>query len=296
MEERVRSNKRIFPKRSKNRAWELDALRGLAILGVIWDHVMFDLAYMFYYEWQYLGAEGLLKAGEFARTYHEGFLRVLGWPVFVFIFFFVSGICTTFSRNNFFRGLKLALAAVLVSVVTYLIDEYMGMSGSFILFGVLHCLATCILLYSLIEWILKLTASKSKYYRYIKVGVYFALAVALLIVNYTQNVTLYDVNTYKATVQSNWDFAGMFVFTRDWWTADYFPLLPFFAFFLLGAGVSPLAYPKKESLLPKLDGKWNKFLTIPGRYSLYIYLALQVIAVVVLCLITWIATGTIPFI
>ena len=54
--------------------------------------------------------------------------------------------------------------------------------------------------------------------------------------------------------------------------------------------------PKKESLLPKLDGKWNKFLTIPGRYSLYIYLALQVIAVVVLCLITWIATGTIPFI
>ena len=44
--------------------------------------------------------EGLLKAGEFARTYHEGLLRVLGWPVFVFIFFFVSGICTTFSRNK----------------------------------------------------------------------------------------------------------------------------------------------------------------------------------------------------
>lgn len=291
-----RADKRLLPKRSKNRAWELDALRGLAILGVIWDHVMFDLAYMFYYEWQYLGAEGLLKAGDFARTYHEGFLRVLGWPVFVFIFFFVSGTCTTFSRNNLFRGLKLALVAVVVSVVTYLIDEYMGMSGSFILFGVLHCLALCILLYSLVEFVLKITASKSKYYRYIKAGVYFLIAVALLVVNYTQNVTLYDVNVHSATVQSSWDFAGMFVFTRKWWTADYFPLLPFFAFFMLGASISPIAYPNKESLLPKLDGKWNKFLTIPGRYSLYIYLALQVIAVVVLCLVTWIATGTIPFI
>ena len=288
--------KRILPKRSKVRAWELDALRGLAILGVVWDHTMFDLAYMFRYEWQTLGADGLLKMSDFDRTYHEGLLRVFGWPVFVFIFFFVSGICTTFSRNNAWRGLKLALVAVCVSTVTYLIDEYMGMSGTFILFGVLHCLALCILLYSLVEFILKLTASKHPHYRFIKAGVYLAIAVALLIVNYTTNVTLYDVNVYSATVESTWSLQGMFVYTRDWWTADYFPLLPFFAFFMLGAGVSPLAYPNKESLLPRLDGKWNKFLTIPGRYSLYIYLALQVVAIVILCLITWIVTGEIPFI
>lgn len=294
MEEKVK--KSIFPKKKGSRAWELDALRGLAILGVIWDHVMFDLAYMFYYEWMYLGADGLLKASEFARDYHTGFLRVLGWPVFVFIFFFVSGICTTFSRNNFFRGLKLAVVAILVSLVTYLLEEFGGMSGSFIQFGVLHCLALSILLYSFVEWILKLTASKHKHYKYIKFGVYLALAVALLVVNYTTNVTLYEVNMYKSTVESTWPLQGMFVFTQDWWTADYFPLLPFFAFFLLGAGISQVAYPNKESLIPKLDGKWNKFLTIPGRYSLYIYLALQVIAVVILCLVTWIATGTIPFI
>lgn len=294
--EEAKAKRRLLPKRSKVRAWELDALRGLAILGVIWDHVMFDLAYMFYYEWQLLGADGLLKVGDFARLYQEGMLRVFGWPVFVFIFFFVSGICTTFSRNNAWRGLKLAVVAVCVSVITYVIDEYMGMSGSFILFGVLHCLALSILLYSFLEFVLKLTASKHPHYRYIKAGVYLTLAVALIIINYTTNVTLYDINVHNATVPSTWAFQGMFVYTRDWWTADYFPLLPFFGFFMLGAGVSPLAYPNKESLLPRLDGKWNKFLTIPGRYSLYIYLALQVIAVVLLCLITWIVTGEIPFI
>lgn len=278
------------------RAWELDALRGLAILSVVWDHFMYDLAYMFYYEWQYLGAEGLLKAGDFARTYHDGFLRVIGWPFFVFIFFFVSGTCTTFSRNNFFRGLKLAGVAILVSVVTYVLEEYLAFSGSFILFGVLHCLALCILLYSLVEFITKISFQRFKHFRFIKAGVYFAIAVALLIVNYTTNVTLYDVNVHNATVQSSWDLAGMFVFVRNWWTADYFPLLPFFGFFMLGAAISPILYPNKESLLPKLDGKWHKFLTIPGRYSLYVYLGLQIVAVVVLCLVTWIATGTIPFI
>ena len=116
---KAEGNKRLLPKRSKVRAWELDALRGLAILGVVWDHTMFDLAYMFRYEWQALGADGLLKMSDFARTYHEGLLRVFGWPVFVFIFFFVSGICTTFSRNNAWRGLKLAIVAVCVSLVTY---------------------------------------------------------------------------------------------------------------------------------------------------------------------------------
>ncbi len=283
------------PKQKRVRAWELDFLRGLAILSVVWDHVMYDLAYMFYNEWQTAGATGLLKVADFARTYHDGFLRVLGWPTFVFIFFFVSGICTTFSRNNFFRGLKLALVAVAVSVVTYILDEYAGMDGTFILFGVLHSLASCILLYALIAFLTNVAFKKFKHFRFIKAGIYFLIAVALLIVNYMENVTLYDLNVYRATINAEWEFAGMFIFVREWWTADYFPLLPFFGFFMLGAAVSPLAYPNKESLLPRLDGKWHKVFTIPGRYSLYIYLALQVVAIAILCLITWIVTGYMPF-
>lgn len=285
-----------FRANKKARAWELDALRGLAILAVVWDHIMYDFAFMFYYEWRYMeGAEGLLKISEFARTYEFGMLRNIFWPVFVFIFFFVSGTCTEFSRNNFLRGLKLAVVAVLVSVITWVIEEYFAMSGTFILFGVLHCLAVCILAFALIEIITKLIAGRSKHYRFIKAGTYFLIAVALLVVNYTCNVTLYDANASGAVVESTGKFTGMFVYTNDWWTADYFPLLPFFGFFMLGASLSPIAYPNKKSLLPKLDGKWNKIFTIPGRYSLYIYLALQVLAVALLFVITWIVTGQMPF-
>lgn len=283
-------------KSGKVRAWELDALRGLAILLVVWDHTMYAIGYIFYSGgWEYSANEALMKIGEFALDYWGSDWRLFGWPVFVFIFFFVSGTCTAFSRNNFWRGLRLALVALAVTGVTYLLQEWLDMGNVYIQFGVLHCLALCILLFAVLEAFLKLTASRSKYYRFIKAGVYAACAVALLIVNYTCNVTLYEVNTSYTTVPDTTPITGMFFYTDGWWTADYFPLLPFFGFFMTGAAIAPILYNEKKSLLPKLDGKWNRFLTVPGRYSIYIYLLIQVVAVSVLWVVTYAVTGEIYF-
>lgn len=278
-------------KQKKQRAWELDAIRGLSILAVIWDHVNYDLARIFWPSWRYMeGAETLTKIGEFSRSYLNGELRVWGWPIFVFLFFFVSGACTTFSRNNFWRGLKLALVAVAVSGVTYILENYIGMSGSFILFGVLHCLACCILIFAVVELILFLFR-KFKYYRTVKFVVFFALALVAIYLHFKYNVMLWDTSVNNATVATDSKIAGMFIYTSDWWTADYFPLLPFVGFFFIGATFAQLAYPEKKSLMPKLDGKWHYFLTIPGRYSLWIYLALQVVAIGIIALISLIITG-----
>ena len=68
------------------------------------------------------------------------------------------------------------------------------------------------------------------------------------------------------------------------------------AFFMTGAAVAQFFYPNGKSLLPSLDGKWNRFLTIPGKYSLYIYLGIQVVAVIVLWLLTIAVTGETYFI
>ena len=220
--------------------------------------------------------------------------RLYGWPVFVFIFFFVSGVCTAFSRNNFLRGLRLAAVALLVTGATYVLDEVLGFSGTYIQFGVLHCLALCILLFSLLSIPVNLL-DRVKNGRFIKAAIYLAVAAALLAINYTYNITLYEVNTTNHVVPSTSPVTGMFVFTRDWWTADYFPLLPFFGFFMIGAALAPAAYPEGKSLLPELDGKWNRFLTVPGKYSLYIYLGIQIVAIFLLWLLTLAITGEIYF-
>lgn len=283
------------PRRKRERAWELDALRGLAILLVVWDHVMYSVGHIFYIDgWEYSSSAFLNAFGEFALDYWDSMLRVYGWPVFVFIFFFVSGVCTGFSRNNFLRGLRLAAVALLVTGATYVLDEVLGFSGTYIQFGVLHCLALCILLFSIVALPVDLL-DRVKNGRFIKAAIYLAVAAALIAINYTCNITLYEVNTTNHVVPSTSPITGMFVYTRDWWTADYFPLLPFFGFFMIGAACAPAFYPEGKSLLPKLDGKWNRFLTVPGKYSLYIYLGIQVVAIFLLWLLTLAITGEVYF-
>ncbi len=277
----------------KSRVWELDALRGLAILLVVWDHTMFDMGSAFYYQWVMSGSDFLCGLAEFASDYLHSELRVYGWPVFVFIFFLVSGMCTSFSKNNLIRGLKLAVVAVAISVVTYYGQESFGLGEIFILFGVLHCMSVCILFYAIIELILRLVFGKFKGYNYIRGGVMLALAVAFLAISYTNNVTLVEVARNHSGVTATSDWTGLFFFVRgEWWTADYFPLFPFSGFFMLGAGLSAFLYPKKKSLLPKLDGKWNTFLTYPGRHSLFIYVVGQVVVIALCGLLTYIYTGT----
>ena len=119
--------KGLFKKAPKNRIWELDALRGLCIIGVIIVHVIFDMTYFFDFN-----------------------LRIPAWFEFIqnyggILFVVLSGICITLGHHNIVRGLVLTVCAVILSVVTILIgDPYVV-----ILWGILHLLAFCMLTYSL---------------------------------------------------------------------------------------------------------------------------------------------------
>ncbi|HOB64649.1 MAG: DUF1624 domain-containing protein [Clostridiales bacterium] len=279
------------PKIKKQRAWEIDFLRGFAIIMVVWDHTLFDLGYIFGDYWMSSGYAGLAGAAKFAQTYFRSDLRNFWWPFFVFVFFFVAGICTVFSRNNFSRGLKVALAAALISGVTYVLEFYVP--GSFILFGVLHCLASCMLIFSLIEFMVKLCNRKNK--KWVLPVVCLCITIAAFVLDRIYNVTLSQVVRDYASNSYDSPIAGLFVFEDSWWSADYFPLLPFFWFFMLGSVIGNVFYSKKKSLLPKLDGKWHYFFTVPGKYTLAIYIFSQVIVLALLLLVTYIVTGGIPF-
>lgn len=285
----------------KPRVWELDVLRGLSILMVIWDHFMIDCAYIFGKLWIDSGNLPLTNLAHFAQTYHNSDLRAGGWITFTFIFFFVSGTCVSFSNNNLMRGLKLLFVSLLVSLVTYIL-ELVGLGNVIILFGVLHCLSLCILIFAGLDF---LSGFIVKLFKKIndpaKIKKYITSALCLVVFTlglvfhflYNTDITLPD---FPATSYTG-GIKGMFIYTKDWWqeTADYFPLLPFLSYFMLGAALSPFLYSNKKSLLPKLDGKWHYFLSFPGRYSLWIYLSLQVILFPFLGVLTWTVTGVFPF-
>ncbi|HKL74152.1 MAG TPA: heparan-alpha-glucosaminide N-acetyltransferase domain-containing protein, partial [Clostridia bacterium] len=137
-----------------NRIWELDFLRGFAILMVIIDHSMFDFSSVFP-AWQSSGVLILEDLYTLGNRYMTSDIRVFWRPAFLFLFFITSGLCTAFSRNNFLRGIRLSIVALLVSLVTY----YAGPIFSydlFVMFGVLHCMAAIIIIYSVVSFIVEL--------------------------------------------------------------------------------------------------------------------------------------------
>ncbi len=115
----------------KDRIWELDALRGVCILGMIAVHFIFDLVFF------------------------DGFaLTVPGWFFYVqqyggLLFVLLSGLCATLGTKTFRRGAIVFAAGLAVSYVTLFADAVIGVTGVRIWFGVLHLLGLCMLLYPL---------------------------------------------------------------------------------------------------------------------------------------------------
>ncbi len=287
-------------KKKRPRVWELDFLRGLSILLVCWDHLMYDAWDLFGSHFESSGNAVLASFSQFAADYWSGDLRAFFRPVFLFIFFFVSGICVSFSRNNIFRALKLVVAALVVNLGTYLASVVLGFN-CFIIFGVVHSFAVIVLIYALVEWVVKLIlkkCNKPELFKYVMSAVLLAIVIVGITLDAIYNVSITDFDNRLSTTIDG-EFIGLIFFKYgSLWSkgADYFPLFPFFNYFFIGALISPWIYPNKKSLLPMLDHKWHYPFTIPGRVSLYIYILVQVIAIVLLGLISLIVTGSIGII
>ena len=104
----------------------MDALRGLAVCLMVLHHFLYDLC-------AFLGAPWWLFTNPVFDVLHYFFAG---------LFIFLSGISSDFSRSNLKRGAKAMALALGITLVTYFMDMT-------IVFGVLHLLASCMLLFGL---------------------------------------------------------------------------------------------------------------------------------------------------
>ncbi|MEG0770315.1 MAG: heparan-alpha-glucosaminide N-acetyltransferase domain-containing protein, partial [Clostridia bacterium] len=129
----------------------LDSIRGLCIILMIYHHITFLMMnFGFLIETPFYNvAVGFLQSGVYA---------VINF-CYVSTFFVIAGITSNFSRNNFKRALPVIGVAVAVTVVTFIV-----MPNEYIKFGVLHCMAVCILAYALIDKLFKKVFDKIHFY------------------------------------------------------------------------------------------------------------------------------------
>lgn len=221
----------------KKRIWELDAFRGICILGMVIVHFVYDLVEL----------SGLIR-----WEYGPLFSFVMNWGGVLFLV--LSGVCATLGSGRPRRGLIVFGCGMLVTAVTAGMYRLGLAEGSLIIrFGVLHCLGICMLMWCILK---KLPTPALAF-----VGA--ALTIAGLAIR-------------SVRVETPWLF-WLGLVTKRFTSADFFPLLPFLGFFLLGAVLGRTLYRSKESLFPNADLRHPviRFLTAVGRRSLVIYLAHQ---------------------
>ena len=233
----------------KKRIWELDAFRGICILGMVVVHLVFDLVYMY----------GLVDLQGAALWL---FLLLTQWGGVLFLL--LSGICVTLGSHPVRRGALVFSCGMLCTLVTWGMYALGMMDQSIVIyFGVLHCLGVCMMLWPL--------------WKRLPVWALGGFGIGLTALGfYVQNLR----------VDFPW-LIPLGLLYPGFASSDYFPLLPNLGFFLLGAVLGKLLYKNRQSLFPKVNERnlLIRFLTLCGKMSLFIYLLHQPVITVLLELI-----------
>ena len=130
----------------KKRVWELDAARGLALIGMIGIHLIYDLVELYgVWNWN--------------PHWYQVFKNNYGA-----VFLLISGISVTLGSHPAKRGIQVFCCGFLCTAVTYGMYR-LGFAGKemIIYIGVLQCLGLCMMLWPLFgklrsPWLLALAA------------------------------------------------------------------------------------------------------------------------------------------
>lgn len=235
------------------RLWEVDLLRGIAIILMIIFNWSFALSYLSIYT---------LNGGS---LYWYVFPRFIGG-----MFIFLAGLSLTLMYNQtnkkgvhkkfFFRGLKIFGYGILIMIITFL-----TFPEDFVIFGILHFIGISIILGSF-------------FLKYNKLN----LVLGLLII---------ALGFYLQSFSFNFPFLLWLGFIpKNFFTFDYWPILPWFGVTLLGIFFGNFLYKNGKRNFKIKDLSRSpiiKFLSFLGRKSLTIYLLHQPILIIVLSLMSF---------
>lgn len=216
---------------TKDRVEIIDALRGCAVILMVVHHFLYDLT-------AFLGAPEWLFFNPIFDFLHY---------IFAGLFILLSGVSSQFSRSNVRRGIKAFAIALVISVVTYIMDMP-------IRFGVLHLLGFCMVFYGLTQ---ELWDGLPK--------IVAPILYVVLLVGTALCTLLIPIDS-KYLWAFGWTYEGFF-------SADYFPILPWIFVFLMGTWAG---YLVKERKFPE----WVYSVKVPvlpqvGRKALIIYVLHQ---------------------
>ena len=242
-------------KPASRRFWEIDTVRGIAVVLMIFFHLMWDLSFFGAYSGSMLAPPWRILARSIGTT-----------------FIFLMGLSLTLTHNRLrsrmdhgplfrkylLRGAMLFGWGLVITAVTYWV-----LGRGFVVFGILHLLG--------LSTILAYPFLRSRWLS-------LAAGIGIIILGFYAN----DVMSLSPWLL----WLGVKQLGR--YMVDYYPLLPWFGVALLGVFYGLTLYPNglPRFDLPDLSPKAPvRALTFLGRHSLAIYLVHQPIILGILVLV-----------
>lgn len=237
-----------------SRFWEIDFLRGLAVIAMIVFHFLFDLNLF----------------ASYSFDLHSGLWFLVGrFAAFTFIFLVGLSLTISYSKAKqqlpreklfakyLWRGLRIFFLGMLITIFTFLFFPQ-----ATIWFGVLHLIGFSIILACF-------------FIPFKRLNLFFAFAFIL-------------AGLFISTVRFDWPWLlWLGFYPSGLYTFDYYPLLPWFGIVLLGLYAGKSLYPKAQRTQKPGDLSGTqpiKALCFLGRHALVIYFLHQPILVALLYL------------
>lgn len=241
--------------RAAGRIRFLDEFRGVALLGMVVYHAVYDLFVIF---------------GVGPSPFTPPFSWLQQFVCWSFIL--ISGVSCRLSHSNFKRGLVVLGAGMLMTFGTMLF-----MPEQLIRFGVLHFLGASMLLY------MPLRRAVEALHPVLGALLFFGLFLCLREI--AGGSILFGTVALPAGLYRD-NFTAVLGFPpADYASADYFPLLPWFLLFLTGAALGK--YFKERRLPAFMMRKHSRFLCAIGGNTLFIYLIHQPVIYGILYGVFW---------
>ena len=248
--------KLLKKKQDKERIILFDILRGLFILLVMIDHFFYDAYFMYRKSFQTLAFQNLVA---FGKVYYYSLYRTIIRPIGLFVFFCISGILTDFSRSNLFRAIKYGIVALLIFVATFVFAIITNSYNCIITIGVMYVFTVC----ALVGWLLKKITVPN-----------FVLLIIGLVLSGIGLIYYFGATDFLT------DKLFFLLFNLEVghnYSADYFSLLPFLGYFILGIYISRVFYKQKKAYITfnkPLKVVFSPFVFL-GKTSLWWYLISQ---------------------
>lgn len=251
------------------RIYEIDVIRGIIVLFMIFDHLMFDIWGVLPGIFNFPGTSAFFQAVlKFSRWYW-------GWPVrtvmrefIIFLFMALTGISCSFSHSNFKRSGLILGVALGLTAVTYVGSILFDDPEMLIAFGVLHCIGVVLLILSCLEKFIK--------------NKWFYVITGTILIGVGIYIRTQCLATFYASGHIAKTIALQIIGLREA-GGDSFPIILYGGEIFMGYFIGKQFYQDRKSVFKA--SYHNNFITRVGRHAIWIYILHQVVLIIALVLL-----------